>query len=1013
MASYIQGVSDQFNDTPRPQLNYTMLAQQQQTANTMFEQQVQSSKNDYSAALNMQVTGQAAEELKAGYITEAQKKLREVATQDLLLPKTAAQAQQVFEPFWSDERLLLNSGHTKNMSGSISKVQRGLMSTDDDERKMYDPSQLQYLQGTQLELERAGTDLNKLRAIRKRGIIPVRNIMDNLRAAAAEQKMTVEIDQPTGGYYLKSTIGGPDSVPNFTTFAAGILNDPSWKQQFEMYGQIDVDNRKRNLLAANPNLTDEELTVMVPGNIIESIDKMYTTQAGEVSSQLKTLLEQKQRIENSAVPEKRSNGVTEPVILKSQAGDYQAILRSIAMLENTQIGITRKQEQWNKDKITNKDYIYQNPAQYMGELQKQHSIQSFAAVMSASEKVTFKKDEAYEAFQDNVLEQQKEARLRRKDELDYQISLGTLEQTSIGNLIKAYDSGIIPKQAFKGVFGNMVNIGEDPSIPEYMKDDISTAETTNVLDIFNKQNEEDYMNLHNQVWAADGLAGYLIGKQGPAGEINTATINTVNTALWKKQNDSDYKYNAADKAALKSVADFLGVDNYEDGALLYTKLKGYVTTNASGVTNDQEYAALLGIDKIDADLKKINETKTALNKATEAVIKTDSKYAILKTKPEDIQDNFPSINLVTQDGTRKTLTGKEVASMWLKGEIDPMSTDVTIGNKQYKMETVTSPNGYSITRAEDPSFGWNFQRDRLTSLYGDPKTSSRLRREASNQVLKSMPNGLDALTGNRGKIATLTPTAPEAINIARGLSVPSGRNGMYSGIGRDIKPIDDPDEMLAVTTLLQTLAGTGKNTQLEYMSSVQPTTTRAPDGGPAVVFNFAPYKEGDKPVRIGDVDITDIVKKGSITIPINTSTDNPTLQNIIGADYKLRYYDMKQGASYAPTQGMQAAGFKVTIAPVISAGQGQASTVQLTGSYNYYNPKKGMYEQKPLIDPTTNRPYQFSFSQYTPEQINAARDRIYRQITQQNINNRKLANSGYQGTMTAEEYQREFKRTNQ
>lgn len=1007
----MQGMSDSFNDTPRPQLNYSMLAQQQQTANTMFEQQVQSSKSDYSAALNLDVTSQAAKELKAGYIAEAQKKLREVATQDLLLPKTAAQAKQVFEPFWSDERLLLDSGHTKSMNSGISKVQRGMLSTDDDERKMYDMSQIQYLQGTQLELERAGTDLNKLRAIRKRGIVPVRNVMDFLRQAAADQKMTVEIDQPTGGYYLKSTIGGPDSVPNFTTFAAGILNDPSWKQQFEMYGQIDVDNRKRMLLSENPNLTDEELTAMVPKDLVKDMDNMFTSQMSNVAVNIKTLEEQKQKILQRQKEQVLSNGTKTKVLLDSDVDDLESIERSLRIASYTDITLRNKKEQWDTEKVRNQEYIYKNPAQYLGDIQKQRSIEAFAGVMASSEKLSFKVDPAYKEMQDNKLAQAIYRETVRNNTLDYDIADRRLGIDNTKNMIDAAKEGLITfpnqQQRLESMFGAGVlpgSFGSDgltyvPQPTSTREEDIASIYEEGKTSTILQNNEATY-------GVTNGVGRFLVGQSGTLGTVEVNDMSLVRDAMGKKTLDASYVYTTAEEQALKKVGALVGLQEtntapapgfidlgetkqlsrpkqpYKDPAAMYAAVKDYMTKKSAGGLKkgqgDLGTSALYEFEAIDRRMQKMNELDNFYKEAVQKKIDSNPEYAVLNLKPKDIEKEVPAMEFVEpSSGKVIKMSSKEVAEKLLSGALQfrepeqlgkhtsgifsTSDPDATLNGMSLSLRRVDAPvnsdvhqdydalgdlarlRGIQYSEQDQGLVGHN-RTDVANAAYsylknskaGDLTVLGKKRKEATKTIFEENPVIRD-LSGSMGRVANIPGSSPLTLSTMAAVTLAEGNTGYYTADG---KPIDQPADMNALKTLLNTRDETGKKSK--YISYIEHETTGG-IGSDAIVVHFKPYNtDGTEKLSVEGKAMGDVLSNGAVKIHVDRGSKNPAIQKLIASKESMLYANYyKPGHKESASAVMQSTGFNVGLSSYASYGGAKATDIVLTGTYAVYNPKTG------------------------------------------------------------------------
>jgi hypothetical protein len=527
--------------------------------------------------------------------------------------------------------------------------------------------------------------------------------MDFLRKAAEEDKMEVKRDTVTGGYYLESREGGPGSVPNFSNFAAGLLNDPSWKQQFEMYGQIDVDNRKRNLLTKNPNLTDEELTAAVPKDIIQNMDKMFETQLSDVGTQLKSLEEQKTKILQRQKEQVLPNGQKKKVILDSDVEDFEAIKRSIRVLSFSEGMVRGKKEQWDDDKAHRKEYIYSNPAQYLGEIQKQRSIESFASVKSAKETVTYKVDQAYKELQDNnrawaTLRQQ-----QIKDQQTYELGLANVQIAQAKNYIDAYKEGMgtIDKKRFESMFPGMTagaGVSGGTGDITYSPDPTSTQETDGFAKLMSDVTTAQVENNQALIGVGQGEGGsYIVGKTSPMGTIEVSDMSAVGNALNKKTDNPDYKYTPAEELALKKVGSLLGLQDtggndvppvidlgdtkelrkraqpYKDPLAMKIAIKDYITKIAGDGTkknpDDPGAAALVLLENIANKESTIGKVLSIHNQAKQSVIDSDPTYNIFNVKAKEIENDMPALTFVDEQGNDIVLSNAEVAKKIVDGSL--------------------------------------------------------------------------------------------------------------------------------------------------------------------------------------------------------------------------------------------------------------------------------------------------------------------------------------------------------
>jgi len=983
----MQGMSDSFNDTPRPQLNYSMLAQQQQTANSMFEQQVQSSKNDYSAALNMQVTGQAAEELKAGYITEAQKKLREVATQDLLLPKTAAQAQQVFEPFWSDERLLRNSGITKTLNSRIAKVQRGLLSTDEEERSMHDPVQLEYLNHGYKELERAGTDLNKLRSIRSRDIIPVRNVFDALSKAATDMKMEVKRDSENG-FYLVNKEGGRDSVPNWTTFAQGVLSDPSWRPQFEMYAQVEVDRKKDYFLAANPTLTERDLNSTIAQDVISDVDKTFAEETSNITANLSALQERLKQIK--ANESKIENGKRVP--LQSALEKTIETTQSIAYLQQMQKGNEDNIRKWEVDKKKSFASIEQSPEQYYYKVFQQKAINSFVASASSREIITIKENQGYNNSVTAAREFRELQRKIDKDAEDTRQFNITADLTMRKNLADAAATNIdlasslyknyVTPDVFSGTAGVGNGVANSPS--GYEADNTQLTEVDNVVARYYAQMENMADGIvSTSIGAGKGqLGGFLLGKPTPQGDITTQDLSLATTALTNKQHDADYKYSTIENAALEKIGsliganvpvdkkqatqtpykisnknnpeDFTGEDyiglktslsnnGYKDPVVFQNKLRSYLRNQATGI-DTRSFTINSTLNIIEEQEEKLVAEKRKLDATVKEYADMHPEYKTALLKGEQIKGDFPEVTIVAPDGTERRITQKEYADKWISGDITRIEEglghglSITVDGQRFDVKDIPNMPGVTLPGLQQYQYT-------LSKKYGNPNNNKKLGIELNKKAISSNQS-LKEMSGSRGKRSTVTTGTPAGNaylnNTTVALSNPSNVGNIYDATGT---LITDPATKQALFELLKARTGTGQNSIPKYVPAATMTTLGGPNKVPSVQLSFATVSGEDKNI-VGGQKVLDIIGKGPITMEVDPNTTNAILKNITPRENDYMYAEVLEGKPLPPSAGMKNSNYNVSIQKVPTG-------FKLVGTIRKLNPVTGIMEDIPLTNPRT------------------------------------------------------------
>jgi hypothetical protein len=1019
MATFIQGLSDSFNDTPRPGLDYNILASQQAQANQLYQQKVAEIQNDYSAAVNLSVLGTDAEQLKQQYIKQAQVQLRDVAKQDLLMPANAAQAEQIFAPFWSDDRLLLNSGFTKYGTNNINKIKNGLMSKNEEERGLYDYIQIEDQQGLLEEVERAGIDPEKLRKIRKREIVPVRNVFQALQEAAAAQEMTVKQDSENG-FYLVSREGGRQSVPNWTTFAQGVLSDPSWRPQFEMYARVETDRQRKNILSTNPNLTDQEVNNAIADNIINGVDRAYSDTRTNLAANLDEL--EAHYAELKANKTKVENGQVVP--LANAVNEIQETLNAINLVKSQlKYHDDKVITDWNKTKQSNREVIAAYPEQYLYPVFQKKAIDSFVAAASAKEIVTIGENKGYIASVTAQRELRNLQRLIEQDAETARSNRANEQLTARRDAINAFDK--IPSVAAKlygdilgaDVMQQMAQQESGMSPAPYTPDNTQLSQDPNLVSKYLDQISTGLNNIVTMtVGAGQGqLGSFLIGQNTPNGAVTTEDLSLVNAALVNKQNDPNYVYTSTEKAALQKIGTltgatgtaenttmkWLGVKDVntttvdEDPAVYLEKLKAYMSKQATGNTPK---AAMINniLNKVEADKEDLIAQKKEIDDAVSRKISTDPRYSILNVRPEAAAPDFKTLVLKSPDGYEKILTKEEFAKRYLSGDIDVniagslfSSPSVVIDGVDYSIAEVkdafTDANNRPITVKEGTIGMSDFLRSfssRIASQYNTPEENRKLKIAANKEVIGDVARLRD-LDGQRGKSSTVVPGSATAnryiLKTTTSLANPSNIQNIYNSK----QELLDPETRKALFDLLLETDGTKENTLPKYVAGITAKTLGGPSSKPAVTITFKSFPENTNRV-VGNTKLKNLLESGSVTIEVDPNTQVPGLRAVIADEYDFRYSDLQAGKVRQPYTGMKNEGFNVSIQPVIPAGSKTPSEYMLTGSFNVFNPVTGKWETQEVSQNGVPG-VRLSANKFTPRQVDEERVKLFSEQQRKNL----------------------------
>jgi hypothetical protein len=1018
--------------------DYSFLQTQLYKSNQQYEQGEKEVVSGYSSVLAQPTLGDAAAQKKQEYIAQVQEGLKKIAPSDLSLPQNVAQAESLYAPFWQDSALLQNTASAKEYQNNVQKIQSGLFSTDDKQRALYDPIQLQDQEGYRRDVEEAGLDPDKQRMVQRRSVTPFRNFRDALNAAAGKDGVELNWDElANGGQNIVTYTNGQRSVKNFSTWASAVLSGSDWSSQFQTIGRVAVDRMKQQIKQTNPNITPDQMNGEIAKYTVNRLQESYTNNLADTNLDIANTQKQIDIIKNRGVKGKPTSADM-PLynLLTQQLQQTQGLLAQQKLQQDNFV---------NGDRDRKLRDISSNPQDYFADIEKSNVINNYASGEAAKEGREIKDNPAYAAAATN---QRLWAEFNYKkntfDPAEFAIKRGQLqlnaEEQARLNAVAGYDPNTNTMKPGYGPAGAGTVANVLTGTPA--KDEVNYKEITNPYDKYQMDMQKNLTTAHDLMWGSDNAAKLLIGKSVNIDrggvrttEAVTATdIDVTNRALLNKKADPNYKYTPKEMEGLARVGAAIGANahEYTDPAAMEAKLEmqlGKEELDKNGVpTTDSRIASR----KI-TEAKQLAEKTSSLNKQVK-----DNVNAILlnseREHPELVQHN--------PDGTKRLTTATDIAAtlpalevknaktgeitkvspedlakgLYMNGSIKmndgltyhpsglfTSNADLTINGEDYVINKVTpppgtvvanvGPHGVEHTPAQPIQFqdyGFyhvgtepNNRRDVHGAMmsfvnnnkYGDPE-------KFHNTIQNAQHSAVDNLAGyqsdllERGVSQTynmLNKVQQATVNkLTSDLADPSNRSASIPGI---------TGEQLPVLSQILREGGDG------YIQSSIYRPYGGPGGTPAmeVTFTSNDKKAPTAPVTKG---IDEIVKMGTIMIPIKEDASSKELQQLMHSAGNTSYSDMYTGTKYSSNDIQKAHNYNYTLEP-IGLVNGRYTRVHVTCTGKQIDPHTGHLE-----DYLPFRQYgdegkgiDIDLSKQTPYQIKKEIDDFFDSYLTANINN--------------------------
>jgi hypothetical protein len=1000
MAQYLPYIPETIPEPALYKPDFNFFDRMLQRKQSMFEQGLSRVRSAYSSVLNAPLSNKNNIPLRDQYIKNAQEQLTKLSSSDLSLMENVSAAESIYAPFWQDKFIVQDAAITKGYQAEMQKLMSWKDSPKLEEREKYNSISMMYLQNGLSKLQNADRTPEAFGAVEMRKAEPFTNIEAYLHKMATAEKLEIKYDSPDGPYLIE-TKNGQRSEKKYAVWAASKIGN-NFQGQFDVIGTVENEERVKILKRNNPNLTETEIQSLIAKDVVSELNQGYTKRTQEADVEIA-------RIDSLLGSIGQTNDPQHEQMFKKLKLERDELVARKASINQEYTYFDQ-----GKDKVLN--YVTSAPKQYFSVLAKQRLINNFAIGMASIDQKTIKENTGFTAAQTYELEKAKFNLSVMKADRDY--------EQQIWERMNPKTTGT----------GTGTGTGSDPNNPVVPGVDATGALTyagksgtsiertaAEVMDIFNKEQEERFTNGHNLLFTQDGLLGLaknLDLTPGEIADIATAFQSEIATKYEHKFTNDQAK--ASNKLTDKLLADpavkaagitkITGPGTMKNALIAYstdyfsTKIKNNIPfTDQEKIAQKSMIAAVQDLDKYNAlekQRKELIKTNLLTNKNLNHLTVDRGGGEKDLVTIGDLEKKFKATKFEDEDGKQVTLTAKDLATAYMSGNLSEYrpsgwqlaglrnSTSfytgqtVKINGKEYSSYGLYTPMmGIGPDRKDYP-VGLETLKTTVADLdkvYGSSKKLSTDIVSANNSIV---PNLLDYknLTGVQSKEFRL--------NFKPNVTMASGDNAtraVYEGTQPgNVKMVYDvngqrvsDDHILAINTLLKSEKNIEEYVTAEYLPDAKYGKTLR------ITLSKVRDDEG-KDGKIADLPISDLKTQYNFALKEGTGT---YLDDLYKSPNFQIFQSILRGEEFKTDPMLKAAGFEASITPNVKGAGSNPTFVTVTTNYkervneidkntgqfvSYLKDKSDSFKLN-LVGDTAKSP---------DEIVNSVYDGLYRQIEQ-------------------------------
>lgn len=270
MATFIQGVTDQFGPMQLYRPDYQFLTQVYGTRQAQYDRGFNMVKSLYNSALNNGLTNAENETYRQEAFKKAQASMKSLAAVDLANPTNVMRAQSLVDPIVKDQDLAYDMAVTRFHQKQKQIMETYRNSTDPKMRAMYNEYSRMDIGLAEEDLRSAKRGDGSIQSVQPREFTPFEDVMEYLRKAAKDEGLEITESGPDGRGYIFKRVNGKGVIPIFDSWAKATMGN-RFDRQFGVIGRVNAESAIRSEMSAK-GVSKEEATRLVAEKLLPEVN---------------------------------------------------------------------------------------------------------------------------------------------------------------------------------------------------------------------------------------------------------------------------------------------------------------------------------------------------------------------------------------------------------------------------------------------------------------------------------------------------------------------------------------------------------------------------------------------------------------------------------------------------------------------------------------------------------------------------------------------------------------------
>lgn len=247
MATFIPGVGDVTPQVEYFKPNLELMAGFLETKQGQFNAARDELNSVYTTLKSLDLTLDENKQRREQFFNTADQELKKLANVDLSLPQNISAAKRLFNPLVEDAAMNEDLLFTAKIKNVVTTAEKFRNSSNEEDRKRYNPLTAQYAALKQQEYINASPEARTVVANSGIRYASNVNLMERATALANEMDLNVSIDSVTGGYRVTNK-NGQLVVPHLQeAFTQAFMSDPEVTEYYKQKAYVDIQTQVSNL----------------------------------------------------------------------------------------------------------------------------------------------------------------------------------------------------------------------------------------------------------------------------------------------------------------------------------------------------------------------------------------------------------------------------------------------------------------------------------------------------------------------------------------------------------------------------------------------------------------------------------------------------------------------------------------------------------------------------------------------------------------------------------------------